>query len=54
MNLRLWDPKLHTPSIPHALSVSVDHRITPGDHKRTSVLNDLYNYFKLYNIHHSR
>lgn len=50
-NLRLWDPKLHTPSIPHALSVSVDHRITPGDHKRTSVLNDLYNYFKLYNIH---
>lgn len=30
--------------------VSLEHRIIPTDPKRTSVLNDLYNYFKLYNI----
>lgn len=40
----------HSP-ISHALSVSLEHGIIPTDHKRISVLNDVYNYFKLYNIH---
>lgn len=52
-----FKPKAVRPQTPHSshstspVSMPAEQRITPGDHKRTSVLNKAYSYFKSYNSH---